>query len=302
MKYTLFALLIAWASVVANAEDKHPHAKSDAHPRDGEWKPVAAMLAGNKLPQLALDAITLTVSGKNYEVAVRGEKVPDRGTHTLDENTNPKRITITSTSGPNRGKTFLGIYEMKDKDSMTACYDLSGTAFPTKFESTSETRHYLVEYQRAVTKAPVKVTDATEDAKAQNGDWNPAGAMLGGTKLSQDELKKITLTIKNGSYQVVIEGEPQADIGTVKLDTSTTPKRMTIQGIEGPNKGKTILAIYEMGERDGIDTFRVCYDLSGKAFPEEFISKKGSTHYLVGYHRPKASTQPGSESKSDTHK
>src|SRR5688572_19098639 len=103
MKCTFFALLITWASLIANAEDKHSNAKSDADPRDCEWKPVAAMFAGKKLPKLALDAITLTVSGKNYEVAVRGEKVPDRGTHTLDENTNPKRITLTSTSGPNRG-------------------------------------------------------------------------------------------------------------------------------------------------------------------------------------------------------
>ncbi len=299
---TFFALLIACVSLVASAEEKAPAAKSDTDPRDGDWKPVAATLGGKKLPKLALDAITLTVSGRNYVVAVAGEKAPDRGTHTLDESTNPKRITITSTSGPNRGKTFLCIYEMKDRESMTVCYDLSGKEFPTKFESTSETGHYLVEYKRAVAKAPVKKTDAIEDAKTQNGVWKPAGAMLSGVRLTPDELKKITLTIENGSYRLATEGEPQADIGTVKLDTSMSPKRMTIQGTDGPIKGKTLLAIYEMGERDETITFRVCYDLSGKAFPEEFLSKKGSTHYLVGYRRPKASTQPNANSKSDSPK
>src|SRR6185436_6331 len=141
----------------------------------------------------------------------------------------------------------LGIYEMKDASSMRVCYDLSGTAFPAKFESTAEAGHYLVEYRRIAAKAPPKATDAAEDAKRQNGIWKPAGAMLGGVRLTREELKRITLTIKEGIYTVVKEGEPQADTGTITLDTSMTPKRMTIQGAEGPNKGKTILAIYQMG-------------------------------------------------------
>ena len=40
--------------------------------------------------------------------------------------------------------------------------------------------------------------------------------------------------------------EIKTDRGTCTLDTSASPKRMTIRGTEGPNRGKTILAIYEM--------------------------------------------------------
>jgi uncharacterized protein (TIGR03067 family) len=285
MKQVIITLWTAAFALLTNAADQGTNPNPDAHPQDGVWKPVAAVMGGAKLPKPALDAIKLTVSGANYEVVVRCEKEPDRGTRTLDESTNPKRISITSTSGPNRGKTFLGIYEMIDASSMRVCYDLSGTAFPAKFESTAETGYYLVEYRRVAAKAPPKAADAAEDAKRQNGIWKPAGAMLGGVKLTKEELKKITLTIKDGTYKVVNEGEPHADTGTITLDTSVTPKRMTIQGAEGPNKGKTILAIYEMGEKDGNDTFRICYDLSGKAFPTDFNSPKGSTHYLVGYRR-----------------
>jgi uncharacterized protein (TIGR03067 family) len=277
-------------ALLSNAADTGSKANSDAYPQEGVWKPVTAVMGGAKLPKPALDAITLTVSGANYEVAVRGEKKPDRGTRTLDESTNPKRISITSTDGPNRGKTFLGIYEMMDASSMRVCYDLSGTAFPAKFESTAETGYYLVEYRRVAAKAPPKATDAAEDAKRQNGIWKPAGAILGGERLKREELNKITLTIKDGAYEVVVDGESHADKGTVSLDTSMAPKRMSIQGLEGPNKGKTILAIYEIGRTaGGDDTFRVCYDLSGKAFPTDFNSPKGSMHYLVGYRRQKGS-------------
>lgn len=295
MKQVMITGLTAAVALLITAADKASNPDSDAYPQDGVWKPIGAVMGGAKLPKPALDAITLKVSGANYEVAVRGEKEPDRGTRTLDESTNPKRISITSTSGPNRGKTFLGIYEMKDADSMRVCYDLSGTAFPEKFESTAETGYNLVEYRRLAAKAPKRATDAAEDAKRQNGIWKPAGGMLGGVRLTKEELKSITLTIKEGAYTVVKEGEPPADTGTMTLDTSVTPKRMTIQGVEGPNKGKTILAIYEMGENDGGDTFRICYDLSGKAFPTEFISRKGSMHYLVGYRRQ-------TDAASGTHK
>lgn len=60
---------------------------------------------------------------------------------------------------------------------------------------------------------------------------------------------------------------------------------MTIKSTEGPNKGKTFPAIYEMGRNGDTDTLRICYDLSGKAFPAGFNSPKGSMHYLVGYRR-----------------
>jgi uncharacterized protein (TIGR03067 family) len=286
MKHKLITLLTATFALVGAAADKGAALRSDSYPQDGVWKPISAALAGSKLPKPALSAISLRISGANYEVSVIGEKQPDRGTHALDESTTPKRITITSTNGPNKGKTFLGIYEMIDASSMRVCYDLSGTAFPTKFESTTETGYYLVEYRRSDDKGASKPTDAAEDAKRQNGIWKPAGAILSGEKLKREELNKITLTIKDGAYEVVVDGESHADKGTVSLDTSMTPKRMSIQGLEGPNKGKTILAIYKMGRTEGgDDTFRVCYDLSGKAFPTDFNSPKGSMHYLVGYRR-----------------
>jgi uncharacterized protein (TIGR03067 family) len=69
----------------------------------------------------------------------------------------------------------------------------------------------------------------------------------------------------------------------VKIDTSKKPKTMDIIGAEGPNKGKTFLAIYELNG----DTLRVCYNLGGKERPAEFKTTKDSLVFLATYQRAK---------------
>ena len=59
---------------------------------------------------------------------------------------------------------------------------------------------------------------------------------------------------------------------------------MEIKGTDGPNKGKTIPAIYELKD----DTMRVCYDLNEKKRPTEFKTKAGTNLYLVTYKREKS--------------
>ena len=76
---------------------------------------------------------------------------------------------------------------------------------------------------------------------------------------------------------------PRLDQGTIKLNASAKPKALDITGTEGPNKGKTIPAIYE---RKG-DTLRVCYDLSGRKRPTEFKTEAGTQLFLVEYKRQK---------------
>ena len=148
MKHFLTTILVASNALLAIAADETATPKPDQRPHEGVWKPIAAVLGGMKLPKPALDAITLKITGDHYEVTVAGEKEPDKGTCTLDTTTNPKRMTINSTSGPNRGKTFLALYEMKDEGSLRVCYDLSGAEFPKEFKAPKGTLLYLVGYRR----------------------------------------------------------------------------------------------------------------------------------------------------------
>jgi uncharacterized protein (TIGR03067 family) len=154
-----FAVFIVLRVLIVSAAENTNATKAISHKLDGTWKPAGAMIGGVRLPQASLDAITLKISGTNYEVTVEGEKEPDRGTSKVFTNTIPKRMSITSTNGPNRGKTFLAIYETKDENSLRVCYDLSGAEFPKEFKAPKGTQLYLVGYRRQKEQANIPKVD-----------------------------------------------------------------------------------------------------------------------------------------------
>ena len=119
----------------------------------------------------------------------------------------------------------------------------------------------------------------SNDAKVDSleGTWLPSAAELGGKKFPDDVRKTIRLEIKDDQYTVTVGTQP--DRGTIKLNSSAKPKALDITGTVGPNKGKTILAIYE---RNG-DTLRICYDLGGKNRPAKFKTTAGTRLFLVEY-------------------
>jgi len=132
-----------------------------------------------------------------------------------------------------------------------------------------------------LTFSPAARGDDAKDGDAIQGTWLPAAAELGGKAFPDEVRKTIKLVLKDDKYTVTVGKE--VDQGTVKLNPAAKPKEMDITGTDGPNKGKTILAIYE---RDG-DTLRVCYDLGGKNRPTEFKTKEGTQLFLVTYEREK---------------
>lgn len=125
--------------------------------------------------------------------------------------------------------------------------------------------------------APSARADATaDDWKALTGTWKVEKATLGGQDMSES-LKTLVLTIEGGKYKLV------TDTGTIAIEPDKKPKAMTIKGTDGPNKGKTYPAIYEIDK----NTLTICYDLSGKEPPAAFESKAGTKHFLVSYKRDK---------------
>ena len=109
------------------------------------------------------------------------------------------------------------------------------------------------------------------------GAWIPVVAELGGKTLPEEFLKDTKLVLTAGNYTYI------NDHGAYKLIPSEKLKALDISGKEGPNQGKTLLAIYELTG----DTLRICYDLEGKTRPSEFVTKAGTQQLLVSYKRAK---------------
>jgi uncharacterized protein (TIGR03067 family) len=113
------------------------------------------------------------------------------------------------------------------------------------------------------------------------GIWKPTQAELGGNPLPEAVLAPLRLELSKGKYSLT--GAESPDSGTYAFDPSKNPKTMDVTGTDGPNKGKTFPAIYEL---DG-DTLRICYDLAGKERPKQFKTAKQTKLYLVTYKRDK---------------
>lgn len=122
-------------------------------------------------------------------------------------------------------------------------------------------------------------TDSKRELELMRGTWVIESAELGGEKT--DAFKGRTLVIEKDKYTVKV-GE-SIDKGILKLDPDKSPRAMDIVGKEGPNKGKTIVAIYELKD----DAMQICYALEGTTRPTEFSSQGGKTLFLVHYKRQK---------------
>ncbi len=122
---------------------------------------------------------------------------------------------------------------------------------------------------------------AAKDLKAMVGNWKLTKAELGG-KDTLALFKDLKFEIPaSGKYKLELGG--QKDEGTFTVDPSKKPSEMDIKVVDGPNKGKTIKAIYKL---DG-DTVSICYGLGGGDRPTKFETKEGTMQFLAVYKREK---------------
>ena len=142
MKHILYICCLTVSASLTTFAASPP---DDAKALQGYWESTKAELAGQAMPDEVLKTISLKLDNGKYEVSVAG--APDKGDYTLDPTSKPKSMTITGTEGPNNGKTFPAIYELKG-DTLRICYDLSGAKRPAEFKTSAGTKLYLVTYNR----------------------------------------------------------------------------------------------------------------------------------------------------------
>jgi uncharacterized protein (TIGR03067 family) len=96
-----------------------------------------AKMGAQDFPEETLKSLSLHVSGNNY--TVRMGEIVDQGTIKLDDDQSPRAMDITGTAGPNKGKTYPAIYEIKG---------LAEKGRPRDFKALPERSHFIVVYQR----------------------------------------------------------------------------------------------------------------------------------------------------------
>lgn len=108
------------------------------------------------------------------------------------------------------------------------------------------------------------------------GTWALTSAQLGGKEFPLASINGAALHLSTDAYEFL------GDRGNYITAPHAKPAQLDIYGVQGPNAGRTILAIYEM---HGDDEMTVCYQLGAGPRPAAFASPEGSQLFLVHYKR-----------------
>jgi uncharacterized protein (TIGR03067 family) len=141
---TLTVEIIMSASLHAGV-DATQQSSDELKRLEGTWSMQEGELGGTRLPEQATKAIRLVLAGNRYTVTT--SEGADEGNVRLVPDEKPSAMDIAGTKGPNQGKTFPAIYELKD-DTLKICYDLAGKQRPKTFETKAGTQLFLATYRR----------------------------------------------------------------------------------------------------------------------------------------------------------
>jgi uncharacterized protein (TIGR03067 family) len=127
----VIAICVFLGSAVAQEEA----AKKDLESLQGVWQFVS-MEGGDPLPPEKLKELKLTIKG-NKASHPASEGKTEEATIKLDPSKKPKAIDFTPQTGPDKGKTLLGIYAI-DGDTLKICGAKVGGDRPTEFKESKD--------------------------------------------------------------------------------------------------------------------------------------------------------------------
>jgi uncharacterized protein (TIGR03067 family) len=143
MVLTACCLVVGAATLMADDT-----AKKDLDALQGTWKVESLTHAGNEAPADDLKQISMVVKDDKYTISASGKEL-ETGTIKLDPSKKPKTIEFDIATGNDKGKTQLGIYELKD-DTFKFCMARAGQKErPTELASTKKNQTILTVAKRA---------------------------------------------------------------------------------------------------------------------------------------------------------
>ena len=116
------------------------------------------------------------------------------------------------------------------------------------------------------------------------GTWLPVGARVALDELPMDELRVARLVLQGREYRILDRRLVAIDCGEFRVDAAVLPRALDLIGLEGPNAGRTLRAIFEL---EG-DELVMCYDLQGGARPSSMTPVADQLLLKITYARAPA--------------
>lgn len=148
LRFLLVGTLLLAVGAIGSAGDATEEAiKKDHQLIEGTWKVVSLTINGDKSNDEDLEKLkVINGSDGTWEVFSEGKEIAE-GTSSLAPTKNPKSIDLKPTDGDDKGKTYLGIYELGNH-TRKLCIAQAGKERPTKFSSEPGSEQILITFER----------------------------------------------------------------------------------------------------------------------------------------------------------
>jgi uncharacterized protein (TIGR03067 family) len=134
-------------SLIAAGNDKQEAVQQERKKYEGTWRVIFLQADGNQAAENDAKKIMVVNRGDGtWSIKIEDKEIA-KGTSEIDPTKKPKTIDFTPTEGSEKGKVFLGIYDIKE-NCRKLCYAPAGKERPTEFSSTPGSGHVLVIFQR----------------------------------------------------------------------------------------------------------------------------------------------------------
>ena len=137
MRSSVFALGVVCLLIAADPTDSD---KKELEKFKGTWRWIFLESEGVKVPEDQFKNSRLVIDGDRF--TSQEADVTYRGTFKVSPGSKPKAIDVVFTEGPEKGKSFKGIYELEG-DVYKVCLGMPGRERPTQFVSKPGSGHVL---------------------------------------------------------------------------------------------------------------------------------------------------------------
>jgi uncharacterized protein (TIGR03067 family) len=138
-------LILAFVALASAAVKPNANAVDDLENLEGTWAVVSLEADGAKIPDAMLDGSRIIIKGDAFKSFSGGATY--EGTIKVDASKTPKTIDLIFTEGPEKGKTALGIYELRG-DNWRMCLSLGAGSRPSEFATKQGRGHALETLKR----------------------------------------------------------------------------------------------------------------------------------------------------------
>jgi uncharacterized protein (TIGR03067 family) len=115
------------------------------------------------------------------------------------------------------------------------------------------------------------------------GTWEVVTGEKGGQKEPAERIKGTEVQFTRETIVVTTKNAARAFRASYKLGLERKPYAITMKALDGPDKGKAALGVFEL---DG-NNLKLCYALPGEKAPEDFTTRPGSSRLLFTMRRAK---------------